>query len=165
MLPENTITLSNPLINALVMFLLGVILAATLIIPGISGSMLFMAIGFYFYLFQLAGNTIEALKTFDIILMFTTGWPLIILALGLVVGLVSLANLFSFLLKNHSRRVYIAILGILIASPYSIIVEALGEYPEAMSGNLWITISLAIVLGIIGFVIAFIMDRLETKKD
>lgn len=80
----------------------------TMIIPGVSGSMLLVMIGYY-----------SAIFTYIIRdLVFP---HLFIVLIGMVVGLVVGSKIMSLLLKKHSKFIYHVILGLILGSSWSII--------------------------------------------
>ena len=93
--------------------IIGLVLASalstiTMIIPGVSGSMLLVMIGYYTAIFS------------TIIRGFVLP-HLIIVAFGMVLGLVLGAKLMSALLKKHSKFIYHVILGLIVGSTWSIV--------------------------------------------
>lgn len=80
----------------------------TMIIPGVSGSMLLVMIGYY-------------TAIFSYIIRGLVFPHLIIVLIGMVVGLVLGSKLMSLLLKKHSKFIYHVILGLIIGSTWSII--------------------------------------------
>lgn len=80
----------------------------TMIIPGVSGSMLLVMIGYYTAIF----STIIGGFLFP---------HLAIVGVGMVVGLVVGSKLMSVLLKKHEKLVYHIILGLIVGSTWSIV--------------------------------------------
>jgi putative membrane protein len=80
----------------------------TMIIPGVSGSMLLVMIGYYSAIFS---YIIRGLV-----------FPhLIIVVIGMVMGLILGAKLMSMLLKKYSKFIYHVILGLIVGSTWSIV--------------------------------------------
>jgi putative membrane protein len=80
----------------------------TMIIPGVSGSMLLVMIGYYSAIFS---YIIRGLV-----------FPhLIIVLIGMVIGLILGSKLMSMFLKKHSKFIYHVILGLIVGSSWSII--------------------------------------------
>lgn len=141
----------------------GFILAGTLIIPGISGSLVMMALGYYDYLFETANALKDAVFSLNLSSAVSTAIPLVIMGVGLVIGLVLFSKLVTYLTKRHQSLLYSGILGLLVASPFSIMSEALSRY-ENIADNLWVTIPLGVVFFAMGIALAFWMDRLESVE-
>lgn len=121
----------------LLLFLIGMVASATMVIPGISGSFMLMLLGYYKPII----DTISDLTHFNNIL----GNMLILIpfGLGILIGIVLVAKLIEHLLKKFEIQTYFGIIGFVIASIVSIIKPLIG-----------ISISpLQIIIGIILFVI------------
>jgi len=152
------------LISILVLLAVGFIMAGTLIIPGLSGSMVMMALGFYTFLLNSARDLIDAALAFDIASVITLALPLVMLGVGLLIGLVAFATGMKQMLIRFPSTVYAFILGLLVASPFSIMFEAIQEYPNFFD-QLIFQIPLSIVFAILGWVLARWMSRLEARHD
>lgn len=125
----------------LLLFLIGMIASATMVIPGISGSFMLMLLGYYKPII----DTISDLTHFNNIL----GNMLILIpfGLGILIGIVLVAKLIEHLLKKFEIQTYFGIIGFVIASIVSIIKPLIG-----------ISISpLQIIIGIILFGIGAII--------
>ena len=90
------------------LILMGVIGGATMIFPGVSGSMVLLVLGWY-HMFK---GYVAAVTTFDIKILI----PLIFIALGIGLGIIFSAKLTSFLLKKYKTNTMSFILGLIIMS-------------------------------------------------
>ena len=90
------------------LILMGVIGGATMIFPGVSGSMVLLVLGWY-HMFK---GYVAAVTTFDIKILI----PLIFIALGVGLGIIFSAKLTSFLLKKYKTNTMSFILGLIIMS-------------------------------------------------
>lgn len=99
----------NFLVFVLLIFL-GILLSLTIILPGISGSLILINLGLYEPLLN-SINEIINLKniTYNIILLL----PII---LGTFLGIYFFTKLVYYLLKEHSHKIYSCIFGIIISS-------------------------------------------------
>ncbi|MBQ3079224.1 MAG: DUF368 domain-containing protein [Clostridia bacterium] len=88
------------------MIIYGAIACATMIIPGISGSLVMVMLGCY-------GQIMAALHTFNIAQLIPFG-------IGMLLGMVFCAKLIKFLLNRFSRETYSAILGFVVGSVFAI---------------------------------------------
>jgi putative membrane protein len=104
------------------MFGAGVIAAATMVIPGVSGSMVMMILGYYNTIIDTINAFVNALKAFDIGAMLNTFIVLIPFGIGVVVGIVAVAKLIEFLLEKYPLITYWAIIGLIAASPFAILI-------------------------------------------
>ena len=107
--------------NVLKLFGVGIIAAATMVIPGVSGSMIMMILGYYNTIIDTVNDFINALKSFDIPAMLDTFVVLIPFGIGVVVGAVAVAKLIEFMLNKFPLVTYWAIIGLIVASPFAII--------------------------------------------
>ena len=94
----------------------GALACATMIIPGISGSLVMVMVGVY-------GEIMAAIHGLSFTNMALLGESLKVLipfGIGCVVGLLVCANLIRFLLKHFERVTYGAILGFVVGSVFAI---------------------------------------------
>lgn len=100
----------------------GIIAAATMVIPGVSGSMIMMILGYYNTIIDTINDFINALKAFDIAAMLDTFVVLVPFGIGVLVGIVAVAKLIEFMLKKYPLITYWAIIGLIVASPFAILI-------------------------------------------
>lgn len=102
------------------LFFIGALTAAAMVIPGVSGSMLLMSLGYYTPIIDHINAFVIAVVTLD----FSTVWYCVgILApfgVGVLLGAFLIAKLVEYLLKRHERMTYFAILGLVAASPVAV---------------------------------------------
>lgn len=110
--------------NFIIAFLIGTIAAATMIIPGVSGSMVMMILGYYTAVIGLINDCISSLLAFDIKALLSSAIILIPFGLGVIFGIVAVAHLIEFLMKRYEKATYCAILGLVIASPFPVFMNA-----------------------------------------
>ena len=108
--------------NVLKLFFVGVIAAATMVIPGVSGSMIMMVLGYYNTIINTINECIDALRAFDIPALLDTFVILVPFGIGVVVGIVAVAKLIEFMLKKFPAVTYWAIIGLIVASPIAILI-------------------------------------------
>lgn len=108
--------------NVLKLFFVGVIAAATMVIPGVSGSMIMMILGYYNTIIDTINACIDALRAFDIPALLDTFIVLVPFGIGVVVGIVAVAKLVEFMLKKFPAVTYWAIIGLIVASPIAILI-------------------------------------------
>lgn len=107
---------------ALIMLLMGAITSASMIIPGVSGSMILMALGYYSPVVGQISSFIKALLAFDIHSMLNGAAILIPFGIGVIVGILLIARLIEYLLKKHETHTYYSILGLVMASPVAVLI-------------------------------------------
>ncbi|MDE7263459.1 MAG: DUF368 domain-containing protein [Anaeroplasmataceae bacterium] len=90
------------------LFLVGFLASVALVVPGISGSMILLVIGFYKPLLDAISHLFSTpLDAFVILLLF---------AVGLVIGFFTIAKLMRHLLEKYENQTKWAILGFVLAS-------------------------------------------------
>ncbi|MEE0920509.1 MAG: DUF368 domain-containing protein [Lachnospiraceae bacterium] len=134
--------------NMIKLFGVGVIAAATMVIPGVSGSMIMMILGYYNTIIDTINAFIDALKAFDIPAMLDTFVVLVPFGIGVVIGIVAVAKLIEFVLNKFPLVTYWAIIGLIVASPIAIL---------ALMDVAAVTV-LSVVTGIVMLVIGFFIS-------
>lgn len=141
---ENVVSFENmQVINYIMLFLVGVVAAATMIIPGVSGSFVLMLLGYYKPIVDTIGDLTK----------FNNIWQdmmiLVPFGIGVLVGIVAISKLLEFLFKKYEVKTYFGVMGFIMASIITIFTGAEGlvfSVPQLLIG--------LILLGI-GFVVAY----------
>ncbi len=102
------------------LFLVGVIAAATMVVPGVSGSLVMMILGYYYGIINTIKSFLEALRHFDAAAMAQNAVLLVPFGIGVLLGIFLIARLITFLFEKYGVTTYCAILGLIIASPFAI---------------------------------------------
>ena len=89
--------LSFSIITEIKLFIVGMIAAATMVIPGVSGSMMLMLMGYYEPVISTLNSTVDALKAQDMAGLAAGFGVIIPFGLGIVVGIVAIAKLIEYL--------------------------------------------------------------------
>ncbi|MDN5359617.1 MAG: putative rane protein [Thermotogaceae bacterium] len=98
-------------VNLIILLTAGAIAAATMVLPGVSGSMLLLLLGLY-------KPVVDSVSALNIINVF-------FIAIGAIVGILFASRLIKYLLDKHSSSTYAFLLGLILASivdlfPFSI---------------------------------------------
>lgn len=147
------------------LFFIGVVVAATMIIPGISGTAILMVIGVFTYLVNNINGLIDAGLAFNFSSIFDYIILLLPLGLGFIIGAVILAKGVSKLFAKYTKTMNCAVIGLLISCPFSIISTMLTDYREQMQQNLVINIIIGVITLIIGAVISIYLSGIEKKNE
>jgi putative membrane protein len=139
-LPLTTLTLGN----VFLIFITGFVASATAIIPGISGSMVQLAIGMY-------PTFINALAEINVPI-------LIVLFFGMLLGLIAAARGIAWLLKHYYHLTYVIILGLLLGS----VVQILPTFETLPS---FIDVIMYGLVTLLGFTLAFGSNAFDKKKN
>jgi putative membrane protein len=141
------------LANALILLVMGVLAAAAMVIPGVSGSLLLLAFGYYNVITGAVTDFISAVFDLDIATAWDRALILFPFGIGVLLGIFFVAKLIEWLLAKHERLTYCGILGLVCASPIPVFMNALG-------GKIGVVAIIAsVVTFIAGFVVAYVMGR------
>ena len=148
--------------SALLALLLGFIAAGTMIVPGISGSMVLLVLGYYNSVMMHLKGFVVCLLTLNFRAMGPHLLVLLPFAIGILLGLLIVSKVIRWLLDKHPTPTYYGILALMLASPYAIFLKAKCFGP-AFSASLaqWWFIPAAILCLAAGFVVSFFMSKKE----
>lgn len=118
----NAADVSFSVFNVIKLFAVGVIASATMVIPGVSGSMVLMLMGYYNVIIESITAFFKALFTFDMSGILAGFGVLIPLGIGILVGIAGIAKLIEIIFVKAPDYAYCAIIGLIVASPIAIIV-------------------------------------------
>lgn len=110
-------------ISLLLLFLVGVIAAATMVIPGVSGSMVLILLGYYNRILETFSNFIRSLLAFDFSMMLDNFLPLFPFGIGVLLGIALVAKIIEWLFEHYPSITYAGIIGLVAASPVAIFGE------------------------------------------
>lgn len=155
---ENVATIQLSVLEVIKLFLLGALASATMVIPGVSGSMILKLLGYYEPVVTVAiPSLISGFAHGD---WAAVGANLGILApfgLGVVVGIFVIAKVIELLLARWEGPTYCAILGLVTASPVAILIAT-------NLGNLsWGTLIVSLLTFALGFYVAWRLGSREEK--
>lgn len=112
--------LSINAVNIMKLFGVGIITSATMVIPGVSGSMILMLIGYYNPVLNEVNRFIDNLVSFNVPGLIDGCAVLVPFGIGVVVGIVAIAKIIEFIFKKFPYVAYWAIIGLIVASPFAI---------------------------------------------
>ena len=116
---DATITLNIG--QLIILFIMGAIAAATMVIPGVSGSMMLMLLGYYNPIVGSVSGLVDALLSGNMSAILGCCGVLIPFGIGVVVGIFAIAKLIEVLLRRFPGPTYCAIMGLVTASPVAIL--------------------------------------------
>ena len=139
---NNAVDLTNmSVIKFLILIVIGMVAAATMVIPGVSGSFVLMLLGYYIPVVGTVGNLTNFREL---------GHNLLILApfgIGVALGIVGIAKLIEFLLKKYEVPTYYGIIGFVTSSVIGLGIGLIGVE----------TSTLQVLAGLVLFVLAFVI--------
>ena len=107
--------------NGIMLFIVGVIAAATMIIPGVSGSMILLIMGYYNPIVTEINTFIRALLAFDIAALWRGVLIFMPFGLGVVAGIFGIAKLVEIVFEKFPLIAFWAIIGLIASSPFAIL--------------------------------------------
>lgn len=140
-------------VSLLKLVIVGVIAAATMVIPGVSGSMMLMTMGYYYPVIGSVKNLITALVAFDIPQVVHICLVLIPFGIGVIVGIFAVAKLIEMLMEKYEALTYSGIMGLVVASPIVILMSV------SLAGMTVIDGVTGVITFIIGTVIALCLGK------
>lgn len=136
------------IINVLKLFGVGIVASATMIIPGVSGSMMLKLMGYYEPIVTTTiPNLIRSLVAFDMDGILVGVGVLAPFGIGIVAGVFAIAKLVEIIFEKFPLYAYWAIIGLIVASPVAILV--------GMGLELYTVIS--VITGLVAMGIGFVI--------
>lgn len=134
------------LVQYLLLFIVGVVAAATMVIPGVSGSLVLMLLGYYYPVLTVIKECTK---------LQNLGSNIIILGVfgvGVLLGIVLISKLIEFLFQKYETKTYFGVLGFIVASILAIPISTLLSIKVTFSV---IQILIGIVFLVIGSIISY----------
>ena len=140
-------------LKLIILFFVGIIAAGTMVIPGVSGSLVLMLLGYYY-------PVVDTIKDFIHFKNLGTNFiVLCVFGLGILIGIVLISKLFEYLFKRQETKTYFGVLGFIYASIIAIPYSALHNLKLSFS---IFEVIISVVLVVAGIIIAY---YLGDKKD
>lgn len=146
--------LSFNLVNVLKLFVVGVIASATMVIPGVSGSMVLMLLGFYQPVLSAITDFIEALTSMDMDGILAGVGILAPFGIGVVAGVFAVAKVVEIIFEKFPLYAYWAIIGLVVASPVAIALMGGFAALSGMGAMMILHLLAGAVALVAGFVVA-----------
>lgn len=112
--------LSFSIINIVKLFGVGIVASATMVIPGVSGSMMLMLMGYYNPILNEVNDFIDNLVQFNVPGILDGCKVLVPFGIGVVVGIFVIAKIIEVIFEKFPDYAYWAIIGLIVASPVAI---------------------------------------------
>ena len=139
--------LAFSLVSVIKLFGVGIIASATMVIPGVSGSMMLLLLGYYHPVLETITNFIKAALAFDMNGILAGIGVLMPFGIGVVVGIFAIAKLIEIIFEKFPLYAYWAIIGLIISSPVAILL---------VSGMGTITV-ISVITGIVALAVGFVI--------
>lgn len=161
---ENSGVLLNADIKTMILvFFIGIIAAATMVIPGVSGSLVLMILGYYFGILSAVKNFITCLKDLDWKGMFNEALILAPFAIGCLIGIFFISKLIEWLFNHYASATFSGILGLIVSSPIAIFFKVQQEYD--MTNSTVVQIIVGIVICVVCTALTIFMGKLENEQE
>ena len=115
-------TLVGGIVPMIKLFAVGVIASATMIIPGVSGSMVLMILGYYDAIISNISLFIENVLTWNVDGIIEGLMIFVPFGVGVVAGVFIVAKLVEIIFQKFPLVAYWAIIGLIVASPFAILI-------------------------------------------
>ena len=140
--------------DIVLLFVIGVALAVSKIVPGLSGAAILLAIGLYTPLMDLVGGL-------DMSIIMDRISAIAVIGVGIIVGVLGLSKAIDWFLANHRRSTYYCILGMTLGSVVAVVIQALYAIGDSgVDAGLAAGIVIGIVAGLlIGYAITKVSSR------
>ena len=116
------VTLNLGIVPMIQLILVGIIAAATMIIPGVSGSMVLLILGYYQPIIQQITVFCTAVITLDMAGILHGIAILLPFGIGVLIGILGIAKIIEIIFQKYPVYAYCAIIGLIAASPIAILV-------------------------------------------
>ncbi len=126
-------------VNPLILFSSGVVASATMVLPGISGSMLLLLLGLY-------KPVVDSVSEMNIANIFFIG-------IGAIIGIVAASRIIKILLERKPVMTYSFLLGLVVAS-------LINFFPVEVFES-----SISLITGIIALIFGIILGRLLVRLE
>ena len=151
-----------------VLVAIGFIASVSLIVPGISGSMMLVVLGFYYPLTELVKDTVKGVTHIGEGWFWINVLELGCVAIGVIVGFLVMAKLMKFLLTKHHAITFFAIIGFILGSLVALYLNnSIWDYYQIWGGEnhlpIWLEIVLGVVLFIGGAIGSYMLIRVSRK--
>ncbi len=116
----NAADLSFNFLSVVKLFAVGIVASATMVIPGVSGSMMLLLMGYYHPILETITDFISAVFALDMDGILQGMGVLVPFGVGVVVGIFAIAKLVEIIFEKFPLYAYWAIIGLIISSPVAI---------------------------------------------
>ncbi len=147
----------------LILGLLGILVAFSVVAPGISGSVILMILGYYSHLLFMGKDIFESIIQFQFTNLPQYILPISILGISFIIGLIGSVKLTKWIMNKFEIQFYAAVLGMLIACPISILIMLHKDTPLNTFGTVEWTIGGLLL--IIGFLAAFWVIKVSENEE
>lgn len=143
----NSANLTFSFLNVIKLFAVGIIASATMVIPGISGSMMMLLMGYYNPIIATIKNLSISVASLNGTGILNCLGVLVPFLIGIIAGIFMVAKLIEFIFKKFPLQAFWGIIGLIAASPIAIFL--MGEFGTVTP--------IGIITGIVAFACGFVV--------
>lgn len=159
---SNSITTNNVFLY-IIIFVMGIVASCAMILPGISGSLVLMIFGYYFFITGAIKDLFASIFNSDFNNFINNFIVIIIFIIGCILGLILFSNIIKKLLLNHKKVFISCILGLLIGSIFTIVYKTSLDYPNMFNIS-YIYYIISFVMLCTGFFSTYYLEK-KTKGN
>lgn len=131
------------------LFGVGIVASATMVIPGVSGAMMLMLMGYFKPIIETINGFIKALAAMDMAGIWEGFCILCPMGVGIVIGIFAIAKIVEIIFEKFPLYAYWAIIGLIVASPFAIL----------LLGNFGTITVISVLTSAVTFAAGFFMAR------
>ncbi len=146
------------------LFFVGLVSAAAMVIPGISGSLLMLIMGYYYAVVYTINGFTSNLAAFNISALIPFTVLLIAYALGMVVGIILISKIIDYFFINYPGFTYASILGLVLASPIAVVANT-DALNDLSTGNAFVKVVIALVIALACYALTFAIGQTEDVTE
>lgn len=151
----NNRTIDISLSQIIILFLIGIIASATMVVPGVSGSVILLILGYYNPILDAIKEFIVGIIHFNMNAVIKTIFVLAPFGIGIVTGAIVLARLIDIVFQRFPLYAYWSIIGLLTASPIAVL----------RTGNFQNITFEGAVTGIVTFILGWFISGTLGEKE
>ena len=107
--------------SVILMLIMGVIASASMVVPGVSGSMILMMLGYYDVVLSSITSFTKSLVGFNMTGILTNAAILIPFGIGVIIGIIVTAKIIEKLLTRYPNATMWGIIALVVTSPFAIL--------------------------------------------
>ena len=144
--------------TAVLLLALGLIASATMVIPGVSGSMVLMVLGYYNTILDLVTGCVDGLVAGDFGLILHNVSLLIPFGIGVALGIFGIAKIIEYLFANFPSQTFAGIIGLILSSPFAVLYSSGALQRFSLPGLI-----AGLVLGAAGAWVTLLMGKADPE--
>ena len=133
-------------VSIIIMIFLGMIAATSMVVPGVSGSMMLMMLGYYETILESVNTFVTAALSLDFATALSMVGILLPFGMGVLGGILIAAKIIEKLLKRYPNATMWGIIALVVTSPFAIL------YGVDFAGTTLVTVIISIITFALGTV-------------